>query len=126
MQGRSPPVDRDALLLVEDDEELRALLVAALEDRGFRVVTANDGAEAIDALSWVPALPCLIVSDWRMPRLSGDAFVERLESEGVLGRVPMLVITADPTAAPPAECPVLRKPFELSDFVQAVELYAAD
>jgi DNA-binding response OmpR family regulator len=123
---RPDDVDRDALLLVEDDEELRSMLAAALEERGFRVVTASDGAEALDALSWVPALPCLIVTDWRMPRIDGDALFQRLEALGISRRVPVLVITAAPNEAVPPELPVLRKPFELSTFVDAVELHAAD
>lgn len=58
------------VLVAEDDEALRVTLVATLEDAGFTVLEAQDGAEAVEVVRSRPDLQ-VVLSDIRMPRMDG-------------------------------------------------------
>ena len=58
------------ILLVDDEAELAAELAEALELRGFDVVTASSGAEALTRLTADPEI-AVVVTDKRMPRMDG-------------------------------------------------------
>jgi CheY-like chemotaxis protein len=60
---------RKRILLVDDEPNLRTLLTAVLERRGFQVTTAEDGFAALRRLR--AEVPDLIVSDLRMPNMNG-------------------------------------------------------
>ena len=76
-----PPEKPEALsvLLVDDEEGLRRAIVTFLKRRGMHVVAAGDGSDALKALS-VESFD-VIVSDVRMPGMSGGEFLERLRVE---------------------------------------------
>ncbi|MCB9621294.1 MAG: response regulator [Sandaracinus sp.] len=59
------------VLIVEDDPDLRRLIVRLLEHDGFSVRAAADGREALDALE---PMPDVIVADLMMPDLDGEQF----------------------------------------------------
>ena len=81
----------DALILVvEDDARLRALLARYLGERGFRVTTAEDAAQARHRLGFLQ--PDLVVLDVTMPGESGLSLIESLRAEGFA--VPVLLLTA--------------------------------
>lgn len=61
------------VLLVEDEKNVRATVAAILMSAGYEVLTANDGLDALEYLDG--PLPDLIVSDLRMPRMSGFEFL---------------------------------------------------
>ena len=69
------------VLVVEDNDDLRALLKDVLDDAGFEVTAVSNGAEALDlARSWQPAA---IVLDLMMPVMDGAAFLrERAQMPG--------------------------------------------
>ncbi|MBV9539315.1 MAG: response regulator transcription factor [Acidisphaera sp.] len=84
-------VSEDALILVvEDDARLRGLLSRFLGERGFRVTTAQDAAEARDRLRFLH--PDLMVLDVMMPGESGLGLTESLRRERL--DVPILLLTA--------------------------------
>ena len=83
------PIGR--ILVVDDDEDVRNLLTAALTDAGYDVLTAADGEEAIVAAIRRP--PDLIVLDLMMPRVSGWTFTERYSREPG-PHAPIIVLTA--------------------------------
>ncbi|MFH1862805.1 MAG: response regulator, partial [bacterium] len=60
------------ILVVDDEPDVRSYLKAALQDAGFRVITANDGYEALEKIK--AELPDLISLDLIMPRHSGAMF----------------------------------------------------
>jgi CheY-like chemotaxis protein len=68
-QSTSTPNFSRRVLVVDDDESLRATTAAALTNRGYDVITAADGFEALAVLR--SGLPDLIVSDLKMPNMSG-------------------------------------------------------
>lgn len=80
------------LLIVEDEASIRMGLSAALTRQGYRVVTAENGSDAI--LKAQAARPDLIVSDILMPVLDGFEMKKRLNTDPALAAVPLIYLTA--------------------------------
>jgi two-component system, sensor histidine kinase and response regulator len=104
-----------SLVLVADDEPaVLEVLSQVVEDLGHDVIQARDGEEA-----WNLACarrPQLVVTDHMMPRLSGLDLCRKLRSDDILGRVPIILLSAVlPHGAPEAHA-FLHKPFEITDF----------
>ena len=83
-------VTGERLLLVDDEDNLRSMLEAALRHSGFEVHPAATGREALAAVPEVS--PDLIVLDVMLPDLDGFVVCQRLRSEG--NRTPVLFLTA--------------------------------
>ena len=79
----------ERILLVEDDPDIVRIVQAYLTREGFRVETAVDGATGLAAALAAP--PALIVLDWMLPRLDGEAFMTRLRPEF---STPVIMLTA--------------------------------
>jgi CheY-like chemotaxis protein len=80
------------ILLVEDYQETRTMLRTWLERRGYRLVEAGDGQEAVDLAPL--AHPDLILMDLRLPELNGIAATRRLRQHADLKNVPVVVLSA--------------------------------
>lgn len=80
------------IMLVEDYEETRTMLRSWLERRGYRLVEAGDGQEAVDLAPL--AQPDLILMDLRLPELNGIAATRRLRQHAGLRDVPVVVVSA--------------------------------
>ena len=80
------------ILIVDDDDAIRALLHTVLRRRGFRVDTARNGAEAIERLAECPY--ALIVLDLMMPVMNGWEVLEHLRQATLAHRPLVLVLTA--------------------------------
>jgi len=95
MSGTVPPPDDASLhahvLVVDDDERLRRLLVRYLTDHGFRVTAAADAAEA--RLSLRSLRPDLMILDVTMPGETGLELVDDLRRNGD-PELPVLLLTA--------------------------------
>ena len=83
-------VTGERLLLVDDEDNLRSMLEAALRHSGFEVHPAPDGRTALDAID--TAKPDLIVLDVMLPDLDGFEVCRRLRATG--NRTPVLFLTA--------------------------------
>jgi PAS domain S-box-containing protein len=68
------------VLLVEDEDMVRGLLEETLESAGFEVVTARNGAEAVEGLERGGPRPDILVTDVVMPKMSGPELARRLET----------------------------------------------
>jgi CheY-like chemotaxis protein len=68
------------ILLVEDEAEVRSLLVEVLEGQGYRVLAARDGREALTAARAFPGRIALLLTDVVMPGLSGREVAEQVTS----------------------------------------------
>jgi CheY-like chemotaxis protein len=79
------------IMLVEDYPETRLLLKDWLEKRGYRLVAAADGQEALDLAPL--ARPALILMDLRLPKLNGVAVIRRLRQNPELRDVPVVALT---------------------------------
>lgn len=84
------------VLLVEDDEEVRALLAYALERQGLEVTQAVDGTDALAALAAAQVTPDVLVTDMVMPGMDGEGLVSKVRSLPGLSAVPVLIVTAVP------------------------------
>jgi len=115
MAGENRPI-----LVVDDDEAIRRIVLDVLEWEGYRVEVAGDGLEALDLIDRSP--PSLILLDMRMPVLDGWEFVQELTKRGV--RVPIIVMTAAVNAQQWATDigadAYLAKPFDLVDLIDLV------
>ena len=65
------PDKRKTILVVEDDDMLRELLIIVLEENGFDVLTAKDGVEAYETYVRNRDIIVLVLSDLGLPRLGG-------------------------------------------------------
>jgi len=65
------PHGTETVLVVEDEGSLRELLRTILEPRGFKVLTANDGARAVDILLSEPSTIHVVLLDLNLPQLNG-------------------------------------------------------
>lgn len=80
------------ILVVDDDEDIRFVLKHVLEQAGFQVATASNGEEALAFLE--TAMPDAILLDVRMPVMDGLEVAQALHEQGVLARLPVLIMTA--------------------------------
>ena len=80
------------ILVVDDDDAIRALLSTVLRRRGLRVDTARNGAEAVTRFG--ECRYSLILLDLMMPLLSGYQVLEHIAEESASSRPMVLVLTA--------------------------------
>ena len=80
------------ILVVDDFDDTRLLLRTWLERRGFRVIEAEDGLEAVRRAT--SDLPDLIIMDMEMPRLDGLSATRRIRQVNNLGGVPIVAVSA--------------------------------
>lgn len=96
--GASDAPPAGALVLVaEDDEDTRFLFRTMLEIRGYRVVEAADGEEAVRLAEG--ARPDLILMDGSLPRVDGFDATRRIRRAGHAARVPIVFISGHAEAA---------------------------
>ena len=110
---------RPAVLVVDDDPDIRLALAEFLIDEGFRVRCAANGREALQALAGDPG-DCLILLDLMMPIVNGWQFLDARARDPALARVPVIVITAQPATSGPLAGPVLPTPLELRRLLDAI------
>jgi CheY-like chemotaxis protein len=114
------------VLVVDDDAGMRETLAAALELDGYEIAVAPDGLEALGMVATFQ--PSLVVLDLMMPRMDGFTFAGELEAQGLRGRLPLLVLTADGRAQEKAARigaeGWLAKPFDLAAFLERVSQLA--
>lgn len=79
-------------LVVDDSMLMRYSICRFLEMRGFAVEAAVNGVEAVEVMARVQAN--LIVTDMRMPKMSGGEFITVLKSKEETSRVPIIVVTS--------------------------------
>src|SRR5262245_27884630 len=80
------------IMVVEDNELSRDALARRLERRGYHVVLAGDGEEAVSIGR--AELPDLVLMDLGLPRLDGLEATRRLKVDGATGHIPIIVLSA--------------------------------
>lgn len=89
--ARSPDV-RPTILVVDDFDDTRLLLRTWLEKRGYRVLEADNGLDAITKAE--NGSPDLIIMDVEMPKLDGLSATRRIRKVEQLQSVPILAVSA--------------------------------
>ena len=111
------------ILVVDDEDNLRTMLAAALKFEGYQVVQATNGREGLRSVK--EQRPDLIVLDVMMPELDGFGMLKRLRDAG--DRTPVIFLTARAESADAVEGlglgadDYLAKPFSLEELVARVE-----
>lgn len=109
-----------AVLIVDDDEDIREVVRALLEDEGYHVEEARQGEEALRILKKSPHR-FVVLLDLRMPVLDGVGVIAAIAKDRALShRHVYILATADNRTLPLSfvqqltalEIPVLSKPFE--------------
>ena len=111
---------REPLVLVVDDmPDARRICVEYLEYRSYRVVTAEDGLQAVSKARELR--PDLILMDLSMPRLDGCEATRMLKSDARTAGIPVIAVTAHGSGGRPEEAlaagclAVMMKPVPLRD-----------
>lgn len=80
------------MLVVDDDPQVLGLLRLNFEMEGYEVSCANDGTEALEAVS--REVPDLVVCDVMMPGIDGLEVVRRLRADPATAHLPVVVLSA--------------------------------
>jgi len=126
----TPPSGNDVgtkatILVIDDDDDIRAVLAMVLDEAGFRVVTAANGREALEHLREDPQ-PDVILLDLMMPEMDGYQFRAEQQRDPALRAIPTLIVTAGTVTsrveALGAEA-ILRKPVSLRRLVDTIRRF---
>lgn len=79
------------ILLVEDDQKIGQLIATGLEQKAHQVVWVQDGHKAWELLNGVPI--DVLITDWKLPDLSGTELVQKLRRDERLGQLPVLMMS---------------------------------
>jgi two-component system cell cycle response regulator DivK len=109
------------ILVVEDNEINRRLFGSLLRERGYQVLEAADGEEAITVIQKDP--PALVLMDIALPKLNGLEVLRKCKGEGLLDNTKVYALTASASKdiLDAGFDGVIRKPVKVLDFLSAVE-----
>ena len=108
------------VLVIEDEELIRESLQLALESEGYKVQTAQNGAEGLDLLKKQKS-PCVILLDLMMPVMNGWQFLDEVSKRNDTSEIPIVVVSAFAGERPLKVKYTLSKPLDLDDLFHAVE-----
>jgi|SRR5581483_10013451 len=113
------------VLVVEDDEDIRALMVDFLRDEGIHVAEASDGAQALEILDAYRAQLdhlCLILLDLMLPRVSGIDVIRHIRGRGL--DIPVVALSASRNHLAEAMLAganmAVAKPFDIEEILSVV------
>jgi CheY-like chemotaxis protein len=121
---------RATILVADDETHILNVVSIKLQNAGFQVLTAEDGADAFAQA--VAHHPDLIISDFQMPRLSGLELACKLWTDPMTSEIPLMLLTARGFDLPEKErnrsnirC-VLAKPFSPRQILACVNELLAE
>lgn len=115
---------RGSVLIVEDDEDIRAAMAELLENEGFDVAVASNGLEGLEVLEQM-SLPCMVLLDLMMPVMSGEDFLKHVRQHPVFNPIPVIIVTASGKQPLPGAQGILKKPFEIGDLFATVTAHCS-
>jgi CheY-like chemotaxis protein len=117
-----------AILVVEDDEDIREVMLETLQDEGYRVVGAPDGAAALAFLRSAESRPVVMLLDLMMPGMNGAEFRAEQIKDPALATIPVILLSADSRLeekyADLGGAGFLRKPIKLDALLDTVARFA--
>jgi CheY-like chemotaxis protein len=120
-QANSSHMKSTAILIIEDEPDLRETLKDLLEISGFEVMTAANGKEGLERIRHA-GVPCLILLDLMMPVMNGWQFLEALETDGTAAeKKPSVVIVSAAVDILGVDskygCVLMKKPININDLI---------
>jgi two-component system, chemotaxis family, CheB/CheR fusion protein len=117
-----------AILIIEDDPEVREHLQLFLSEEGYAVSTAVDGPAALEALAHGTMRPDLVVADYNLPNGMNGVQVSHKLSQELDRRIPLIILTGDISTDTLRDialhdCVHLNKPVKLRELTRAIEKY---
>jgi CheY-like chemotaxis protein len=118
---------RKTILLVEDDADARDLLQDVLEERGFDVVPAGHGRQALEYLRMSrPARPALVILDIMLPIVDGIEVLQAMRSDPELADIPVIVMSALLQDRPEGASAFIRKPIPMNTLFDTVSAFTSE
>lgn len=122
---------KDYLLVVEDVPDILVLLVETLKFKGYKVVTATNGEEALDVVK--NGLPALIITDILMPKMDGFSLVHSLRLNPSTRNIPVVFLSATYVAPEDKEFALtigvtrfIEKPVDMEAFFPMIDKLLAE
>ncbi|HEX4446440.1 MAG TPA: response regulator [Polyangiaceae bacterium] len=110
------------IVVVDDEFGLADVLAATLSDVGYRVVTAANGLQGLEAMAAQP--PDLVILDYMMPLLDGPGVLDAMRKDPRFAGAPVVMMSAMPEPVVAARCSgyavFLRKPFDFDEVLAAI------
>lgn len=121
------------VFVIDDDSDVREVIVFALESDGHKVMSADNGKSGLEALIKLAPkdYPGLIIVDYLMPEMDGVEFIHKLKDDyaETLGKIPVVFSSAlgsvDETDPYLKGITTLYKPMELDDLLKVVKQYCS-
>jgi len=107
------------VVVVEDDADIRDLVVQLLSELGFDSVGYPDGRAALAALRAAATLPSVILLDLEMPVMSGEEFRREQLADPALAGIPVVIASGSDPSEIEADA-YLAKPYETSRLCEVV------
>ena len=112
------------ILVVDDEQQLALAVKIRLQSRGYQVVTANDGRQALELAE--KDQPDLVILDVLMPVMDGYSCLRELNTRFGRGKIPVIVLTARDRMKDLFELEEIEdyviKPFDHDDLLTRIEL----
>jgi DNA-binding response OmpR family regulator len=124
MNGEAEATSRGTILLADDNPQILGMLAARLEKRGYLILTAGDGEEALE-LARTKA-PALVILDVMMPRKNGWEVARALKQSEDTARIKVVVLTAIGESINEMTSPLygadayLDKPFDFGELERTI------
>ena len=123
-------MEQQTILIADDETHILNVLMLKFHNAGFKVITAEDGADACELAR--THRPDLIITDYQMPMLSGVELCYRLQSDPLTRDIPTILLTArgftiseDDMNLGNIKC-VISKPFSPREVLACVMEYLDD
>lgn len=117
------PIDRPAVLIVEDDRDVAATINDVVVERGYRAIQAENGREALARLE--NETPALMLIDLFMPVMNGVELLKVIKKSPKLSVIPRIIMTAanDQMIGVREDVTVLYKPVDFDALTQLLQRY---
>jgi CheY-like chemotaxis protein len=113
-------VTAPTILVADDEPEVRSLILALLEDEGYRVVVAANGRAALEVVE--RRRPDLILMDVMMPMMDGREAARRLHERPESASIPIVLMSAvTDDALQPGVQAFIAKPFDLDCLLDTID-----
>jgi DNA-binding response OmpR family regulator len=109
------------ILIVDDDADIAESVRDFLECEGYSVEVAANGRDAIALLERIDEPPSLILVDLVMPIMDGSELLAELARRPSMSSIPVVVMSAASTVAPPPGIAMIQKPFGIRALYDVVK-----